>query len=92
MTEGLAGGAWVGRGHHVSYCSHELLPGSQRGTGMTEENREVSRAEGFVRKMGCNLVGSGGHLGGGGHAAQIFLYKEHYGCSTEISPQDREAG
>lgn len=74
--------------------SRELLlqPGSQRGMGVTEQNGEVSRAWGFVRKMGCNLVGIGGYLGGGGHAGQIFLYKEHCGCSTELRPQDRKAG
>lgn len=40
---------------------HELLLllGSRRGMGVTEEDGEVHGIQGFVKKMGCNLVGIG---------------------------------
>lgn len=40
---------------------HELLLllGSRRGMGVTQEDGEIHGIQGFVKKMGCNLVGIG---------------------------------
>lgn len=56
MMEGLGVQKVGGEG-----IPHELLLllGSRRGMGVTEEDGEVHGIQGFVKKMGRNLVGIG---------------------------------